>query len=74
MLIKIFITNYNSINNLFSTLVLEYYNKIIKINKNKNREKIIKMKKKKVAVVSISIQLILLQNSLVESKLTFSSL
>ena len=47
MLIKIFITNYNSINNLFSTLVLEYYNKIIKINKNKNREKIIKMKKKK---------------------------
>ena len=46
MLIKIFITNYNSINNLFSTLVLEYYNKIIKINKNKNREKIIKMKKK----------------------------
>ena len=67
MLIKIFITNYNSINNLFSTLVLEYYNKIIKINKNKNREKIIKMK-------TISIQLILLQNSLVESKLTFSSL
>ena len=67
MLIKIFITNYNSINNLFSTLVLEYYNKIIKIYKNKNREKIIKMK-------TISIQLILLQNSLVESKLTFSSL
>ena len=58
-------------NNLFSTLVLEYYNKIIKINKNKNREKIIKMKKKKVTVVSKSIQLFLLQNSLVESKLTF---
>jgi len=56
-------------NNLFSTLVLEYYNKIIKINKN--IEKIIKMKKKKVTVVSKSIQLFLLQNSLVESKLTF---